>query len=58
MQVICIGSEPEYFCEGDWTTQISLNWLNTLLWGRIAQCSVTRRNEKWRITLSLIRPTS
>jgi len=25
MQVIWVKREPEYFCEGDWTTQIRLN---------------------------------
>jgi hypothetical protein len=24
MEVIWVRSEPEYFCEGDWTTQITL----------------------------------
>jgi hypothetical protein len=28
--VIWVKSEPEYFCEGDWTTQISLIRLNKL----------------------------
>jgi hypothetical protein len=28
MQVIWVRSEPEYFCEEDWTTQISLIQLN------------------------------
>jgi hypothetical protein len=25
IEVIWVESEPEYFCAGDWTTQISLN---------------------------------
>jgi hypothetical protein len=30
VEVIWLKSEPEYFCEGDWTTQISLIQFNKL----------------------------
>ena len=34
MQVICVGKERKYFCEGDWTTQIALIRFNKTAFSR------------------------
>jgi hypothetical protein len=32
VEVIWVKSEPEYFCKGDWTTQIRLIAFNKSIW--------------------------
>jgi hypothetical protein len=34
MQLIWVGRESEYFCKGDWTTQITLIRLNKIAFAR------------------------
>jgi hypothetical protein len=45
MQVIWVGREREYFCEGDWTTQITLIRFNKSAFSRKTPAVAQNRGE-------------